>query len=283
VTSGAGFKYAYSAFVYGDEPVAASIERVARFGYDAIELMGYPERFGEGEEIGRRAQEAGIAVSSVCATAPADRDLISPERSVRLAGVEHLRASAEFAAAAGASVLVLAPTAAGKIVALAAPAEERAWAVEGLRSAGEHAATLGVDLVLECWNRYETYFLNRLAEAAELWRETGLANGGVMADTFHMNIEESSITDAIFDVGGLLRHVHLADSNRSAPGTGHIDFGLVLGALAAIGYDGYLCFELLPPVADVFGAMRAGEHTDFLDRFTRSSIQHMTALASSNG
>ena len=66
--------------------------------------------------------------------------------------------------------------------------------MEGIGIAGDHAASLGVDLPLECWNRYGTYMLNRLEEGARMWRETGLTNGGVMADTFHMNIEERSIS-----------------------------------------------------------------------------------------
>jgi sugar phosphate isomerase/epimerase len=277
--SGQDLKFAYSAFVYGEEPLDRSLERVARCGYDAIELMAYPERFGEADEIARQAAAAGIAVSSTCATAPADRDLVSPDPAVRAAALDHLRASAEFTAGVGAGLMVLAPTAAGKTERAASREEESAWAVEGLRQVGEHAAGLGVDLALECWNRYETYYLNRLEQAADLWLETGLVNGGVMADTFHMNIEEASIDGAILDLGRLLRHVHLADSNRAAPGTGHTEFGPVLAALAEVGYDGYLCFELLPPVADVFGAMRAGENVDFLDPYTASSIEFVRALA----
>lgn len=273
------FRYAYSAFVYHDEPVERSLERVARCGYDGLELMAWPERFGQAPAIARHARAAGVAIGSVCASAPPDRDLTHPDASVRAAAVAHLRASADFAAAVGAGTMVVSPSAAGKTTRLAPPADERAWAIEGLRAVGEHAAGLGVELVLECWNRYETYFLNRLEQAAELWRATGLTNGGVMADTFHMNIEEASIADALLAVAPLLRHVHLADSNRAAPGTGHIDFAPILQALTAIGYDGWLCFELLPPVADVFAAMDAGEHTDFLDRYTRSAVEHVRALA----
>lgn len=272
------FKFAYSAFVYGEEPLAASLDRVARYGYDGIELMGYPERFGEAAAIAAAAAAAGVEVCAVCATAPADRDPLSPDPAVRAAALDHFRASAEFAAAAGASRLVLAPAANGKTRRGAPREQEWEWAVAALRALGEHAAGLGVELVLECWNRYETYFVNRLEQALELWRETGLENGGVMADTFHMNIEEASLADAILAAGPLLRHVHLADSNRAAPGMGHIDFGPVLDALLATDYDGYVCFELLPPAADVFGAMGAGENADFLDPFTRSSIEHVKGL-----
>ena len=90
--------------------------------------------------------------------------------------------------------------------------------MEGLRAAGEYAAERGVSVALECWTRFETYFLNRLEQAVELWEAVGLTNGGAMGDTFHMNIEEASLGDAIRGAGRHLAHMHLADSNRLAAG-----------------------------------------------------------------
>ena len=98
-----------------------------------------------------------------------------------------------------------------------------------------------------------------------------------MGDTFHMNIEEDSVPGAIRATGSLLNHVHLADSNRAAPGAGHVDFVPILGALADIDYDGYLSFELLPPSADPFSVMEAGGHVDFLDRYTGQAIERLRA------
>jgi sugar phosphate isomerase/epimerase len=143
--------------------------------------------------------------------------------------------------------------------------------VESVRSVGEYAASLGVDISLECWNRYGTYLLNRLEEGVRMWRETGLENGGVMADTYHMNIEERSLPEAIRSTGELLNHVHLSDSNRLAPGWGHIDFEEVLRILRKIGYRGYLAFELIvPPGSPSDGAGRA----EALDATTEQAIQH---------
>ena len=88
--------------------------------------------------------------------------------------------------------------------------------------------------------------LNRLDEGARMWRETGLTGGGIMADTIHMNIEERSIPAAIRTFGDLLNHVHLSDSNRLAPGLGHVDFAEVLQALVEVGYGGGMAFELIP-------------------------------------
>ncbi len=110
-----------------------------------------------------------------------------------------------------------------------------------------------------------------------MWRETGLENGGVMADTYHMNIEERSLPEAIRETGELLNHVHLSDSNRLAPGWGHIDFGEILRTLQEIGYGRYLAFELiLPPGSPSDGT----GHTEALDGTTEQAIQHIRRLES---
>jgi sugar phosphate isomerase/epimerase len=271
------FKYAYNQLVYHGEEVSASIDRVARFGYDAIELVGEPSAF-DTAAVARRASDAGIAVSSICSIFTDERDLAHPDAAVRRAAVDYVKQVADFAAAVGAPPMIVAPTACMKLKPLASADEERGWAIEGIRAGGEYAASVGVDLTLEAWNRYETYFLNRLDQAAELWGEIGLENGGVMGDTFHMNLEEASIAAAIRRTGELLNHVHLADSNRAAPGSGHTDFLPILEALAEVEYDGYLSFELLPPSADPFGVMQAGGHRDFFDKYTGQAIEHMRAL-----
>lgn len=271
------FRYAYNALVYFGEDIADSIDRVARFGYDAIEVVGEPATL-DAKRIKRLADDAGIAVSSVCSIYTAERDLAHPDPAVRTSTVQYVKDVADFAAAMGAETVIVHPTACMKTQALASAADERRWAVEGIRAAGEHAAPLGVNLSLECWNRYETYFMNRLEQAASLWRETGLTNGGIQGDTFHMSLEEASIPEAFRQHGSMLQHVHLADSNRAAPGAGHLDFVPIVQALVDVGYQGYLSFELLPASADPFGAMKAGGQEAFFDRYTEQAIRYMKAV-----
>lgn len=273
-----GFRYSYDQLVYYGEDVSTSIDRLARFGYDAIELAGEPDQF-DPAAVRRHVDQAGIKVGSICSIYTAERDLSHPDAAVRENAQQYVRSVADFAAAVGAPTMIIAPAAVGRLAPLSSPtSEERKWAVEAIRAGGEYAASVGVNLTLECWNRYETYFLNRLEQAVELWSETGLENGGVMGDTFHMNIEEDSIAEALHRTGPLLNHVHLADSNRSAPGQGHTDFGEILAALRDISYDGYVTFELLPPSADPFAVMRAGGHQDFFDRFTKQAIDHIKEI-----
>jgi sugar phosphate isomerase/epimerase len=273
------YRYAYNALVYFGEDMGASIDRVARFGYDAIEVVGEPAEF-DPTRIKRLADDAGIAVSSICSIYTPERDLAHPDPTVRADAVQYVKDVADFAASMNAPTIIVHPTACMKTRPLAAAEDERRWAVEGIRAAGEYAAPLGVNLSLECWNRYETYFMNRLEQAASLWQEVGLSNGGIQGDTFHMSIEEASIPDAFRQYGAMLQHVHLADSNRAAPGAGHLDFLPIVQALVDVGYSGYLSFELLPASADPFAAMKAGGQEAFFDRYTEQAINHMKAIES---
>lgn len=245
------FRYSYNVIGFGGEDVGISIDRLARLGYDAVEVEGEPERH-DPKRIRGLAEGAGLAVGSVCPNFTEERDLSHPDPDVRNEALAYLQGVAEFAAELGAPLFIVAPTAYPRVRPVAEPRDEWLWAVEGVRTVGEHAASLGVDLTLECWNRYGTYMLNRLEEGARMWRETGLSNGGIMADTFHMNVEERSISGSILASGDLLNHVHLSDSNRLAPGLGHIDFAEVLQALREAGYQRGLAFELIPTLPNVF-------------------------------
>ena len=276
------FRYSYDQLVYFGENISVSIDRVARFGYDAIEIVGEPDEY-DGAQIRRLTEQAGIAVSSVCSIYTAERDLAHPDASVRANALAYVRRVADFCAEMGAPTMIIGPTAVNKVQRLASPDDERKWAIEGIRAGGEYAAERGVNLTLECWNRYETYWLNRLEQARELWAEVGLSTGGIMGDTFHMNIEEASIAGAIRETGPLLNHIHLADSDRAAPGHAHTDFLPILQALADIDYQGYLTFELLPASADPFGVMKAGGATDFLDRYTEQAITRMKEIEAQVG
>ncbi len=268
------FRYSYNSLVYYEEDTATSVDRVARFGYDAIEIVGEPARI-DARRVAKLTKDAGIGVSSICSIYTAERDLVHPDPDARRSAIQYVKDLTDFAAIMDCPTVVLHPTANGKTKPLADPADEWRWAVESIRTVGEYAANRGVSFSLEAWNRYETYFVNRLEQARELWAETGLTNGGVQGDTFHMNIEEASIADAFRASSGVLQHVHLADADRTAPGGAHIDFEPILEALLDIGYDKYVAFELLPAMADPFAS---GRHEEFFDRYTERAIRYLRAV-----
>jgi sugar phosphate isomerase/epimerase len=271
------FKYSYNAIVYSQEPLATSFERLARFGYDAIELVGEPAAH-DTAEVNRLKDATGVGVSSICSIWFGERDLVHPDPAIRQKGIDYGKSVADFAAEVGAPTIIVGPSPVGKTAPLASADEEWGWAIENVREVGEYAASVGVDITLECWNRYETYFLTKLERAVELAKATGLANVGVHGDMFHMNIEEISIAGAYREAGALVNHVHLADSTRAAPGVGHTDFRDVLQTLKDINYGGYMTFELLPATSDPFAMIERKGALEFLDDYTERSIRVLKAI-----
>jgi sugar phosphate isomerase/epimerase len=123
------------------------------------------------------------------------------------------------------------------------PEQDREVLLEGLASLGEHAERAGAVLLFEPLNRYEDHMVNTVGQAAELVREAGSPGVRILADTYHMNIEEDDVCAALRSVGDLLGAVHISDSNRHQPGTGHVPFDAVVATLREIGFDGVLSVE----------------------------------------
>lgn len=126
-----------------------------------------------------------------------------------------------------------------------------AWLSQALEQLGPRAAAHGAPLLLEPLNRYESNLLNTVEQTVAFLHPLRTRNIRILADLFHMNIEEASIADALLKAGPLLGHVHFADSNRRAIGFGHTDIRPAINALRELGYTGYLSAEILPlPDAD---------------------------------
>ena len=118
--------------------------------------------------------------------------------------------------------------------------------VDTMQTLCDRAASQNVQLIIEPVNRYEINFINSLDEGAAILEQVHRDNCGLHADVFHMNIEDDSIGGSLIRNGRWVRYIHLADSNRLAPGLGHLDFDEVMEALKAIGYNGWVSIEILP-------------------------------------
>jgi sugar phosphate isomerase/epimerase len=116
---------------------------------------------------------------------------------------------------------------------------------EALTQLADHSHERNVTLLYEHLNRYETNLLNRIEEVLPFIKPFG-GQVKILADLFHMSIEEASIPDAIRTAGDLIGHIHFADSNRRPAGMGHTDFVSIFAALKEIGYTGYVSAEAFP-------------------------------------
>jgi sugar phosphate isomerase/epimerase len=123
--------------------------------------------------------------------------------------------------------------------------EDEQILLEGLRELGDHAKAMGTQVLLEPLNRYEDHMLNTVAQTVVLLGKLGHSNVSLMADVFHMSIEEVDTPRQLQAAGRWLSHVHLADSNRLEPGSGHTAFAPIFAALKAMNYQGYLSYECM--------------------------------------
>lgn len=150
------------------------------------------------------------------------------------------------------------------------PAEALNRCIDMTETLCAYADKKNVRLVLEPVNRYETDFINTLAQAAELIGRVGHKNIGLMPDVFHMNIEDPSIGGELKKYARFVNYIHLADSNRQAPGWGHTDFEDIFANLSASNYSGWLSVEILPiPTPDQAAAQAIGFLEPFINRYNR--------------
>jgi sugar phosphate isomerase/epimerase len=240
-------RFSFYTIPFKGEPFETSVERLARAGFDAVEVPGDPVELPAARVVAA-LQAHGIQASAVCGRAyTPERDLSTADAANRRKATDYFKSACEFAGQIGAPLLVLTPTCVRRTLPEASPEQEWAWAVESLIEIADGAKGSGVKIAVEAWNRYETYLANRLEQVDKLRRDVGRDNIGIMGDLFHMNIEEPDIPGAIRAYGKHLLNIHFADSNRQAPGRGHIDLVPVMAALQACGYEHYLSAELLPP------------------------------------
>lgn len=276
------FRYTYNTLVYGHEPLEIGIARLAKFGYDGVEFVGEPSEH-DAREITEQLKKNGVVASSIISIFTPERDIVSTDEGIRRNAIDYVKGNVDYAAALGADVVTFTPTACMKISPETDLGQEWAWAVEAARSVAAYAADHGISIAVEPWNRYETYLINRAYKAVEFVDEVGAANMGVMADTFHMSIEEPDIAAAIRTIGHRLVHVHLADSNRAAPGYGHLNFTPIIQAIADVNYKGWISYELLPPAGDVWSVLSGAGAPEFLDKYSEASIRHTKAIETQLG
>lgn len=232
-------------------PGETAIEKwdaVRSFGYQGIELRGGgDEDFRARLPELREAVRQGARYPSICGILPVFvGDFDADKRHDAIGRLKVLLSAAAELGATG----VISPAAYGihsnrlpPHKARRSPAEDEQILLDGFGELAAHAQREGVKILIEPLNRYEDHMINRLEQGVALCERIGSPAAAIMADLFHMNIEEPSLADALIGARGRLAHLHAADSNRLEPGQGHTDFRAVSRALEQIGFTGFVALE----------------------------------------
>jgi sugar phosphate isomerase/epimerase len=232
-------------FVLWDD-LPEAVKLAGELGYDAVELFPPdPDALDPSEVRGLLGSK--LAVSAVGSGAGWVRHKLSlthHDPGHRERARAFVRSMIDFAASLNAPLII--GSMQGRWGESVSMEEAFAHLTEALNELGDYAVSRGQFLLYEPLNRYETNILNRLDDA--VFFVQGLQTKGVklLADLFHMNIEEENIADALRAGGSHIGHIHFADSNRRPAGLGHMDYAPIVAAVREIGYDGYFGAEAFP-------------------------------------
>jgi sugar phosphate isomerase/epimerase len=226
---------------WGD--ISAAISQSHQLGFDAIEIFPPDAEMLRHLFLAKPLADLGMAVAAVGTGAGWVKhrlQLADEDAGIRSRAVAFVRSIIECAAELGAPAII------GSMQGRSSQAVPREMArrllQDGLAELGQYAKSFGVVLLYEPLNRYETDQANTIEQALNV--VDGIDNVRILADWFHMNIEESNMSQAIRTGGSAIGHIHFADSNRMAIGMGHLDIAPLMTALKDICYTGYLSAEV---------------------------------------
>ncbi|MCC8024277.1 MAG: sugar phosphate isomerase/epimerase [Clostridium sp.] len=224
-----------------------SVRKAGAYGFDGVELALKDKSDIDEDRLARLLEANKIEVSCISTGQVfADRGMYftHPDPEVRRRTIEVFSGLIGLASRFGKTVNI--GRARGFIPEGKTRKDTEALFVETMREICDIAADSGVEMILEPVNRYEINFINNLDEGAALLEKVKRGNCGLQPDVFHMNIEDARMGESLVRHKKWIRYIHLADSNRYAPGMGHLDFEEVFGALKKIEYDGWASIEILP-------------------------------------
>jgi D-psicose/D-tagatose/L-ribulose 3-epimerase len=261
------------------------LERLKTLGYDGVEVPIFAPDEKAAAEWGRRLKDLGLRVTAVTIRTEPDNP-ISPDAKVRAAGVALTCRTLNCCQALGAETLCGPYHSAIGLFSGAGPTpDEWRWGVDSMRQVAEHAGQVGVTLAVESLNRFETYLLTCTADAAHFVADVNHPACKMMYDTFHANIEEKDVGQAIRGCAKYLGHVHISENDRGTPGRGAVRWQETFDAIREIGYDGWLTVEAfglaLPGIAAATKIWR--RMFDSEDQLAREALEFMKRNVQSRG
>jgi sugar phosphate isomerase/epimerase len=232
-------------FIFWDD-LAAACQKAGKLGYAAIEVFPPAPNAVNIDELRALLNEHRLALATLGTGGGWIRQkltLTSIDQAVRQRAQSFIREMIDVAAPFRAAVII--GSMQGRAEGQVSRSDALNYLGEALTALADHAHQRNVLLLYEHLNRYETNLLNRIEDVLPFIKPFS-GRVKILADLFHMSIEEASIPDAIRAGGNLIGHVHFADSNRRPAGLGHTDFPAIFRALRDINYTGYISAEAFP-------------------------------------
>ncbi|MHA1271144.1 MAG: sugar phosphate isomerase/epimerase family protein [Candidatus Helarchaeota archaeon] len=234
-------KYAVSNWIFLNEQLEKGFKRLKDTGFSYLEMVGEPRNYVI-DTIIEFAQYYDLEIIGLLANIQYptyERDLLNPNVNNRTKTIEYIKSCLEFGNQIdNCKIFTMPVSPRWKIKPLMSIKEEWTYAVEGLRKIGKLAEDYDMIIAIEPLNRYETYFIRTVDQALKLIKEVNMPDFIKIAlNTFHMNIEEKDISQAIRKAGDNLINIHLSDSNRGVIGSGNIEWKSIIRALKEINYD----------------------------------------------
>lgn len=240
------FPTQFGPIVFAGKAVDENLKTIKDLGYQGVDLFVHQMSDAELDDLDALLQKHGLEATMMAAIwfAETGLSLSEPDPQTRKQYVELFESQIDRAARLHTDMPV------GFIRGKRLPDEELSAyherLAESLKKLTEYATPKSVTLLLEPINRYEINTFHRIGESVEFIEKHRLRGMKLLIDLFHMNIEESSLEGAIESARGYIGHVHITDTNRLAPGQGHLDYETIIAALKRVGYEGYLTIEAFP-------------------------------------
>lgn len=228
------------------ETIETTIKRVSALGYTRLEIAGNPEQY-DTKSIRKLMKDYHLSCWGSVTLMLGERNLLARDEAQRAKSVQYVKDVIRMVKELDGQMVSVVPGTVGKIVPDGKREEEWEWAVSSMKEIYDYSEAAGIVLGIEPINRFETYFINRADQALALAEATG-PNCGVCLDTFHMNIEEADMFEAIRSARGKLTGFHVADNNRMAPGMGNLNWRKIIDTLREINYNDVLSVEFCAPL-----------------------------------
>lgn len=213
-------------------------------GFDGVEVPVFDGDPSHYQKLGQVIADHGLQCTASTAIPDQEHSSISKDPTHRAGAVDYLKWAVDCTAAMGGEILcgpLYQPLA---LFSGQAPTEqEKQHSAQVMRQAAQHARHANVRLAVEYLNRYECYFLNTLADAANFVRRVNHPAFGTMYDTFHANIEEKDGPAELIQWADQVIHFHVSENDRGTPGSGHIPWEATFQALRGIGYERWITIE----------------------------------------